>query len=167
MVFVLGCLIVIAIILALSYGLEADRQSLSQESVPIPQSARPPATKIPEKSLIVTIKTRNADFITQSPSREFRYPDLKGRFLKVDGGHGYSGTALAEILNLTTPHFQKIVAYDEAGQPHDIGKDASDWMIAIDRSDKPLPPEEGGPYILLNRQNPLKHVLRVARIEAV
>ena len=85
----------------------------------------------------------------------------------MDGGLGYSGPALEEIFNLTTPYFQKIVAHDESNQARDIGKDASYWIIAIDQNNNPLPPENGGPYMLLNRQDPHNRVRQLARIEAV
>jgi hypothetical protein len=144
---VVGCLIVIAVILLMSYGLG------NQSSYPsCAQANQPSMPRIPEKRLIVIIKTINPDFITKPETREFHYQDLKGqRFQRVDGGLGYSGPALEEILNLTTPYFQKIVAHDEGNQARDIGKDASYWIIAIDQNNNPLPPENGGPYMLLNR----------------
>lgn len=163
MVFVLGCLIVIAVILAISFGL--GNQSSSRTCA---QGKQPSSPKIPDKILIVTIKTRNTDFSTQTRRHEFRYQDLKTQqFQSVDGGYGYSGPALEEILNLTKPHFQSIAAHDEGNQVHVIGVDVGNWIIAIDRNNNPIPPEEGGPYILLNRKHPLDRIRQVAEIAAL
>jgi hypothetical protein len=163
MVFVLGCLIVIAVILAISFGFNNQSSSTTRA-----QGKQPSSPKIPEKILIVTIKTRNPDFSTRTGRHEFRYQDLKGQqFQRLDGGYGYSGPALEEILNLTKPHFHSIAAHDEGNQVHEIGVDVSNWIIAIDRNNNPIPPEEGGPYFLLNRKHPLDRVRRVAKIAAL
>ena len=69
-----------------------------------------------------------------------------------------------------TPHFREITAHDEENKLHKIDKDGlSNWIIAIDKNDKPILPDDGGPYLLVNRRDPIrnKSVLRVARIEAV
>ena len=166
MVFVVGCLIVIAILLAISLW-EEKSPPKPVALMPMVPPDQPSAPKVPEKNLTVTIKTRDPNFATVPSDHEFRYQDLKDRFQNLDGGQGYSGPPLEEILNLKTPFFQKIVAHDERGQTHEIGSEAAHWIIVIDKNNNPLTAKDGGPYALLNPRDPFSRVLRVERIEAI
>ena len=38
------------------------------------------------------------------------------------------------------------------------------WIIAIDKNGKPISQDDGGAFLLLNKQDPTKRVRRVARI---
>ena len=162
MVFVLGCLIVIAIILVISYVLGNQSSGLTTSASPKQQ----PSTKIPEKYLLVKIKTKNqSDIIIENPPLGLGYLDLKNKFNRIDGGHGYSGPALEQILNLGPPPFGEIIVYDEENKSNKISRQGlSNWIIAIDKNGKPISPDDGGAFLLLNKQDPTKRVLRVARI---
>ncbi len=174
MVFVVGCLVAIIVISIFGYlwdqGGKPSSDGQATRSASPPQSTQTPPAKTPVKDLQIMIKTRDqSGFKVEMPPRQLGYSDLKGRFMRVEGGHATLGLLWRKSSNVFKTHtIKSFQSSTKITKPTAyLLQSLASWIIAIEKDNKLILLEDGGPYLLLHRQDPTKSILRVSKIEAV
>ena len=120
--------------------------------------------------LLVKVKTKTPQRQIGKWEGEYNYSDLSSLSgVKVNFG-GYEGPSLQQVIAVPNAGYSKVLCYDAEGKKSmEINaQDAGNYIIAINKGGSPISSDNGGPYILLNRQNPIiKQVQLLARIEAL
>jgi hypothetical protein len=171
MVFVVGCLVAIVVISIIGFLWDHGNKSAlpgararSLPSAPV----TPLASQKTAAPLEVKVKTKTPQRQIGEWTGEYNYADLS-TLSGVNANYGgYEGPLLERVLDVPHAGYSKILCYAAEGKPRELdAQDARHWIIAINRGGSPLSSSDGGPYLLLKRQDVTKSLHHLARIEAV
>jgi hypothetical protein len=109
---------------------------------------------------------------TSSGTYEYTYDDLKALAVlngKTCEGAEYFGPTLEQLFAQLVFSYSSVLFYSAGSKKVQrlLQKgEIKDWIIAVERDEKPLSWKSDGPFLLLNKKDNTKRVPRLLRIEA-